>query len=54
MKTKNYQGEAAYSAPAAALLEVSSEGILCASFGNEGFDLNGPTYGDGQDNNGWN
>ena len=54
MKKKNYQGEAAYSAPAAALLEVSSEGILCASFGNEGFDSNGPTYGEGQDNNGWN
>lgn len=54
MKVKNYQGGAAYSAPALTLVEVSSEGILCASFGNEGFESNGPTYGEGQDNNGWN
>ena len=54
MKMKNSQGGAAYSAPVSTFVEVSSEGILCASFGNEGFDLNGSTYGDGQDNNGWN
>ena len=54
MKTKINQSAAGYIAPAVTQVEVSSEGIFCASFGNEGFDLNGPTYGDGQDNNGWN
>lgn len=54
MKKKINQSAAGYIAPAIIQQEVSSEGILCASFGNEGFDSNGPTYGDGQDNNGWN
>ena len=53
MKMKNSQGGAAYSAPVSTFVEVSSEGILCASFGNEGFDSNVPTYGEDLDNNGW-
>ena len=54
MKKIINQSAAVYIAPAVTLVDTSSEGILCASFGNEGFDLNGSTYGDGQDNNGWN
>ena len=54
MKKKINQSAAVYIAPAVTLVDISSEGILCGSFGNEGFEDNGPTYGGGQDNNGWN
>lgn len=54
MKKKINQSAAVYIAPAVTQVDISSEGILCGSFGNEGFEDNGPTYGGGQDNNGWN
>ena len=52
MKTKNYQGGAAYSAPALTLVEVSSEGILCESYENESYD-DIYNYGEGKTNKGW-
>ena len=48
-----------YTAPMCTVIRISSEGILCGSFGSEGFKGMGengtaPTYGDGLENNGWN
>lgn len=48
-----------YTAPMCTIMRISSEGILCGSFGSEGFkgmgeDDSAPTYGAGLENNGWN
>ena len=55
MKQKINQSAAVYIAPAVTQVDISSEGILCGSFGNEGFDYDAgqPTYGDEKENNGW-
>lgn len=47
-----------YTAPMCTEMGISSEGILCESFSNEGFKGMGegdtaPSYGTGQENNGW-
>ena len=58
MNRKTLLGGAGYESPVCTQLEVSVEGILCESFGNESFtigDDGGRTYGSeiGDENNGW-
>ena len=59
MNRKTLLGGAGYESPVCTQLEVSVEGILCESFGNESFgvgDDGAKTYGsgiDGIENNGW-
>ena len=52
MEQKNQNGGIEYETPLCTPMQVSSEGILCESFGNESYEdvLN---YGDGKDNKGW-
>ena len=47
-----------YTAPRCNTAEIILEGVLCSSFGNEGFGGMGeggsaPSYGNGEENNGW-
>ena len=42
-----------YETPVSIPVEVSSEGVLCQSLGNENFNIDGPAYGDGSETNGW-
>lgn len=52
MKKKINQSAAVYIAPAVTQVDISSEGILCGSFGNEIFVDDDTTYGEGE-NKGW-
>ena len=58
MNRKTLLGGAGYESPVCTQLEVSVEGILCESFGNESFTYGADgsiTYGSeiGDENNGW-
>ena len=58
MNVRTILGGVGYESPACTPVEVSLEGILCASFGNESFKGMGendtaPSYGSGEENNGW-
>jgi len=59
MNRKTLLGGAGYESPVCTQLEVSVEGILCESFGNESFRTGAGgvnSYGsgiDGIENNGW-
>lgn len=50
---KGFISAAEYRTPVCTITEISQEGILCASFGNETFTTDGTTYGSGSENNGW-
>lgn len=52
MKIKLTLPGAEYQSPVCTYVDFSSEGILCASFGNEDYEGN-VNYGDGSDNKGW-
>ena len=54
----NRQTGVDYHAPQTTSVDLQTEGLLCASFGNEGFmgmgqDGKAPVYGEGVENNGW-
>ena len=52
MKNKTFKNEAVYTAPVTVFIETPSEGVLCASYGNEEFG-GAENYGEGLDNKGW-
>ena len=58
MNRKSFLTESDYCSPLCTPIDFSLEGVLCGSFGNEGFngiweDDSAPSYGDGLDDNGW-
>lgn len=52
MKTQS-NSATEYRTPACTIAEISQEGILCSSFGNETFSTDDTVYGSGSENNGW-
>ena len=58
MNRKTFLKESEYHSPLCTPVDLSLEGVLCGSFGNEGFngmgeDGSAPSYGSGVENNGW-
>lgn len=53
MKVRKTMQTEAYQTPVCSLMDMKSEGVLCASFGNESFNDDVTNYGDGTDTDGW-
>ena len=58
MNRKLIKKGAEYKSPVCTLTDLPIEGVLCGSFGNEGFngmgeDGSAPSYGNGVEDNGW-
>lgn len=52
MKINYILTRADYLSPVCTCMEISAEGVLCASFGNEDYEDN-MNYDDGTDGKGW-
>lgn len=52
MKMNKKTLDSAYQSPVCMKMDLGSEGVLCASYGNEDYEDN-VNYDDGTDNKGW-